>query len=184
MGRRAGWQGEASFSADGRYRFWLRRREAEAGPPWRYFCVMGLNPSKAGAEHDDPTIRRDLGFAMANDCNVLLKANLFPMVSTDPKGLWAQGALPLGNGPDFGARVVMTALREHDGYLVCAWGTIPAGAPSHFVKLRAKRIKSFDRLMMDYGHTSHCLGVTKDGSPRHTLYLAKTTVLQPYVIPT
>jgi len=51
---------EAKFSEDGRNRYWLSRIWDVNKP-----CIafIGLNPSTANAEKDDPTIRRVISFA-------------------------------------------------------------------------------------------------------------------------
>ena len=51
---------DASFSGDGAYRWWLRRRW-QPGP--RRLLFIGLNPSAADQRRDDPTLRRLVGFA-------------------------------------------------------------------------------------------------------------------------
>lgn len=74
----------AEFSGCGRYRYSLRRRWADGGPP---ACWIMLNPSTADAEKDAPTIRRCIGFSKAWGHNALVVVNLFALRSTDPTAL-------------------------------------------------------------------------------------------------
>jgi hypothetical protein len=48
-------------------------------------CFIGLNPSTADAEVNDPTIRRCIGFAHDWGFGGLLMLNLFAFRATDPK---------------------------------------------------------------------------------------------------
>ena len=51
---------EASLSSDGCYRWWLRRC---LGTGEGCLLFVGLNPSRADGQRDDPTLRRLIGFA-------------------------------------------------------------------------------------------------------------------------
>ncbi|HJM80481.1 MAG TPA: DUF1643 domain-containing protein, partial [Prochlorococcaceae cyanobacterium Fu_MAG_72] len=68
------WVSEASFSPCGHYRWWLKRR---LGKSSRTLLFVGLNPSKASALDDDPTLRRILGFCRSWGYGRLLVVNLF-----------------------------------------------------------------------------------------------------------
>jgi hypothetical protein len=76
------WEGTAEFSACGIYRYTLTRKWDEAKP---MICFIGLNPSTADAEVNDPTIRRCIGFAHDWGFGGLLMLNLFAFRATDPK---------------------------------------------------------------------------------------------------
>ena len=60
----------AELSEDGRYRYWLSRR-LEMGE--RTVLFVGLNPSTADVQQDDPTIRKWVGFARRWGFNSLLR---------------------------------------------------------------------------------------------------------------
>lgn len=151
----------ATFSACRRWRYRLWRRW-EPGPTV-LFC--GLNPSIASEEADDPTIRREIDFAKRWGFGALLKVNLFGIVSTDPMGL-ARVEDPIGPAND---AHIADAVGRAD-LVVAAWGCGP-GKLRSLVEARAERV----RLLMP---AARCLGLTKDGQPRHPLYLAKSTALQ------
>ena len=72
---------DAVISDCGKYRYRLTRK-------WGYGRPCGfimLNPSTADALHDDPTIRRCVGFAKAWGCGALIVVNLFAVRATSPR---------------------------------------------------------------------------------------------------
>lgn len=75
----------ALMSADGLYRYRLRRvltaPHIDHDPR---VVVCGLNPSTADAFRDDPTIRREAGFARAWGGGVLVKVNAYAWRATRP----------------------------------------------------------------------------------------------------
>ena len=75
---------DASLSPDGRYRWWLRRRWSTEGAS---LLFIGLNPSRADARADDPTLRRLIGFAKGWGYGELLVLNLFARRSPHPAAL-------------------------------------------------------------------------------------------------
>ena len=159
----------ADISACGRFRYSLTRDWTPRGetPRWAAFC--GLNPSTADALVDDPTIRRDVSFARAMGATALIKVNVIPWRATDPKALRAvvgdwtaervrrENDRVLRHAADLGRRGVG---------VVAAWGALPTW-------LRGEVDRALDAL----GLPLLCLGTTKDGSPRHPLYLPRTAPL-------
>ena len=65
---------DAGFSADGHYRWWLRR-SWPGGHGTLLF--IGLNPSAADGRRDDPTLRRLIGFGRGWGYSALVVLNLF-----------------------------------------------------------------------------------------------------------
>ena len=128
---------------------------------------IGLNPSTADENLDDPTIRRCIGFAKAWGYGALVMLNLFALRATDPRGL--RVALdPIGyprNDYEISQYVQQSAL------VVAAWGA------DEFAIQRGKDVMEQIRYQGD-GHKLHHLGLTKHWQPKHPLYLAKTTELQ------
>lgn len=151
----------AEISPDGRYRYILGRRWA-SGP--RATFIM-LNPSTADAEQDDPTIRRCIGFARSWGMGALQVVNLYALRSTDPSALW-RAIDPIG--PDNDNVLTAAAIVHTDAPLVAAWG---ANAKPWRVA-NVIRLPGMERLQ--------ALGVTKDGHPRHPLYLPATSTLRPW----
>ena len=71
----------AAFSPCGQYRWWLERLWQPAAPR---LLFIGLNPSRADGQRNDPTLRRLLGFAQRWGYGSLEVLNLFARVSPSP----------------------------------------------------------------------------------------------------
>jgi hypothetical protein len=150
----------ALISDDGLYRYALGRRwETSLDGPGAAVFVM-LNPSTADAEQDDPTIRRCIGFAKALGCGGLHVVNLYAYRATKPADLWL-AADPVGPDNDHilgeTFRAAVTDMRP----VIAAWGA----------NARPDRVADVKRLARSCGLTLRALGITKDGAPRHPLYL-------------
>ncbi len=92
-------RGTAAFSPCGQYRRWLKRLWQPAAPR---LIFIGLNPSRADGQRDDPTLRRLVGFAQRWGYGSLEVLNLFARISPSPPVLRRdQGVLALvqGRGP-------------------------------------------------------------------------------------
>lgn len=150
----SGYVSDALISDDLRYRYWLTRRW-NTGPVATF--VM-LNPSTADAHLDDPTIRRCIGYAKAWGCGGLTVVNLYALRSTDPKGLWYVDD-PVGPDNDSHLSAFATVARQQGWPLVAAWGA----------NARPDRVAHVLTLPGMAALTA--LGTTKDGAPRHPLYL-------------
>jgi hypothetical protein len=154
----------ATISECGTYRYTLHRR-IPCPLRWVRPCLfIMLNPSIADATIDDPTIRRCIGFAKAWSCTELTVVNLFALRATDPKALAAH-ADPVG--PDNDRHIGEQVDAHRLGVVVCAWGA------HAFAQERAKVIRAAITGLQ-------CLGVTKDGSPRHPLYVKADQPLVPW----
>lgn len=153
-------RGGARFDGDYRYRLWRVFSDA----PTCVTFVM-LNPSRADAEHDDPTIRRCVGFAHDWGFGRLEVVNLFAYCATHPREL-AQAPEPVGRHND---RAVRRAVRRADRVVV-AWGI-------HGQLLgRHERAPALLR-----GVEPLCFGTTQSGAPRHPLYVRTDAPLHPWV---
>ncbi len=151
----------AVLSKCGKYRYRLDRRWGD-GPICGFIM---LNPSTADADLDDPTIRRCIGFAKREGCGSLMVGNLFAFRATDPM-VMADSDDP--DGPE--NRHFLTNMAERvDGPLIAAWG-------SHWMA----RDMASEWVCKTFGRRLMCLGKTKDGHPRHPLYVKGDTPLVPY----
>ena len=88
--------GGATFSRDRRYRYRLWRRWDRSRA---VVAFVMLNPSTADAMHDDPTIRRCVGFARAWGFGGVDVVNLFALRATDTRAL-RKAADPIGPAND------------------------------------------------------------------------------------
>lgn len=144
---------DAVLSESGRYRYALTRTWAPAAGA---VCFVMLNPSTADASEDDPTIRRCIGFARAWGFGRLEVVNLFAWRATDPAALRGV-ADPVGPEND---GHIMRAARGAK-LVIAAWG-------AHGALLeRGEEV----RAMLARRFVVHHLGLTKEGHPRHPLYL-------------
>lgn len=126
--------------------------------------IAMLNPSNAGAERNDPTIRRCMRFASDFGARVLLVGNAFPWISSSPIGvrsIWegvkrdddGEGALCLNDE-------YLREMRELADMCIVAWGAF--GPQS----MQRRKMRVAGLLA-----PAHALRVTKDGHPEHPLYL-------------
>lgn len=147
---------DAVISECGQYRYRLTR-SWDAGH--RPLVFVMLNPSKADATVDDPTITRCIGFARSADAGGIDVVNLFAFRATNPDDM-ARAAEPVGEENDLHLRRA-----TEDGFrTVVAWG---AGVPKRY----GPRVREVLRVLRLAGKPLWCLGVTKDGHPRHPLFV-------------
>lgn len=178
----------ARISTDGKYRYLLERewrlsQVGILGARWRMFgekdgagkemgepkaCVfIMLNPSTADADKDDPTIRKCVKFAKAWKYDLLQVVNLFAYRATDPKKLLA---LPHTEDPVGVLNQEVIERVVHDaGVVVCAWGAHGGHLGQHQTVLGWIQPRK-----------TYCLGLTKEGHPRHPLYVRDDKLLEPY----
>ena len=130
----------------GEYRYTLTRLWDPALP---MITFVLLNPSTADAVQPDPTLRRCVSFAKREGYGGMVILNLYAFRTKDPKVMMA-AADPVGPDND---RVLAGVM----GTVVAAWGTNADPA-------RVSRVLALlPRL--------HALGITKNGHPRHPLYV-------------
>lgn len=155
----------AILSPDGLYRYFLRRDLG--GDEDKHVLFVMLNPSRADAVEDDPTIRRCIGFARREGAAALGVVNLYAYRSPTPTVLRSV-ADPVG--PENEEHLI-AALRTHD-VVICAWG-----ADEGPIRGRSRGVA---RLALREQKLLWCLGTTRHGHPRHPLYLAGDTPLAPW----
>jgi hypothetical protein len=154
-------QGEAHLSPDRRYRYALRRTW-DAGRP--VCMIVGLNPSTADESKLDPTLRRCIRFAHGFGYGGFWMGNLFAFRSTDPRAM-KLAADPVG--PDNNSWLIDMARWVGEGNVIFAWGA----HGSH-----RGRDQIVSALLMPY--QPRCFGKTKEGQPKHPLYLPSATPLE------
>lgn len=118
---------------------------------------IGLNPSTADERADDPTVRRCIRFAQHWGYGGMLMMNAFAFRATDPKDMLTAED-PVGPGND----EALAYRRSQVGLIVAAWGV---NCPQE----REQRVCEV------IGQPIWCLGKTKQGRPKHPLYLSRDT---------
>lgn len=156
----------ALFSPCRTYRYRLTRTW-DGTRPQAVFIM--LNPSTADAFVEDPTIRRCLGFARTWGCGGLAVLNAFALRATNPRDMDRH---PDPCGPDNDRVIIDTLLTAH-GPVVAAWGADRSMVTS-------KRAQRLINLIHTGGIEPVALAVTKDGHPRHPLYVRADVTPRPY----
>lgn len=133
---------------------------------------FGINPSTAAPNTPDRTVGRVMRFAADNGFDSWTMLNVYPQISTDPKGLHDE------HDPVLKAENERHIARAVDGHpvLLAAWGTLVDSRPY----LRT--------LLADILQITSAAGAgwvslgqpTKDGHPRHPLYLPAVAPLVPF----
>lgn len=154
----------ANISPCGTYRYTLDR-VWNASLPIALFIM--LNPSKADASINDPTVVRCIGFAKREGCGGLRVVNIGALRATDPAEL-ARHSDPVG--PDNDLHIAL-ALDRQPGVAIAAWGAHP------FAKTHSQQVVA---LAAAHGVQLQCLGTTKGGDPRHPLYVRGDALLVPW----
>jgi hypothetical protein len=142
----------AVFSECRKYRYTLWRIWDKEKP---FLQVIGLNPSTADENKNDPTITRVIGFAKDWGYGGVYMTNLFSIRSTDPSILKEDIDLVMDN--DKNILDVKSLCKD----VLFAWGGFKPN----------KRSIAVSNLF----ETAICLGLNNDGSPKHPLYISKKT---------
>ncbi|MEM5428840.1 DUF1643 domain-containing protein [Cupriavidus oxalaticus] len=140
-----------------RYRLWRHWDDSRSA-----LGFIMLNPSTADHLVTDPTITRCLQRAFAGNYGGIEVVNLFPLRSADPDCLLTHPA-PLGR-EDIANGAVMDAI-DRCSLVICAWGAHKAASERAAEVLRII-------MMCGRGNVLHHLGLNRDGSPKHPLYIA------------
>lgn len=142
----------AEFSPCRKYRYALWRIWDESKP---LVMFIGLNPSTANEETDDPTIRRVTRFAKDWGLGGVYMMNLFAWVTPYPSEL-KKCADPLGENDTWLCKIAAKCDR-----IIFAWGSFDEADD------RAEQvIEAFD---------GYALKINRNGSPRHPLYVPADT---------
>ncbi|MCK5610803.1 DUF1643 domain-containing protein [Candidatus Pacearchaeota archaeon] len=145
----------ASFSHNRDYRYELWRQwDTNKG----MVAFIGVNPSVADEDNDDPTIRRCINFAKDWGFGGIKMINLFAFRATDP-GNMKKCNEPVGMHNN----TTLVSIARSVNMVVCAWGA----NGSHL-----DRDKEVIKLLQHKVELFH-LGFTKHGLPRHPLMLKK-----------
>lgn len=149
---------EAVYSDCDRYRYSLTACWDETAP--RLLYVM-LNPSKATELANDPTIERCERRARALGYGAFTAVNLFALRETSPARLKAARA---PEGPENMGAIAGEADRADS--ILAAWGVHGAHLS------QGERV---EQILRASGKPLVTLGLTRDGHPRHPLYVSYAT---------
>jgi hypothetical protein len=153
----------AIYSDCERYRYSLTRTwdptEAKA------LFVM-LNPSTATEVQNDATVERCERRARALGFGAFQVVNIFAWRDTDPRAMRA-ATDPIGPENDD----AILAGADWADRVIAAWGTHGA---------HLSRGRSVEKLLRGAGHALFHLGLSKDGHPKHPLYIAYARQPEPW----
>ena len=150
---------DAIISECGKYRYYLSRKISNINTNLLLFIM--LNPSTADASEDDNTIRRCRGFCERLGYGLLGVVNLFDYRATNQDEL-KKVTVPCS---EKNMEYIKGAVIKADK-IICAWGgKIP-------VKGQDKKIID---ILRQEDITPYALGLTKEGFPKHPLYLSNET---------
>jgi hypothetical protein len=165
----------AMISADEVYRYGLGRQwnfeakpvvdpKTKAETPGRLKCLLWLmfNPSTADADRDDNTIRKCVKFSAAWGFDAMLVGNLYAFRTPFPEVLKKFNGDRVG--PENDARI--KEMSSICPMVVLAWGTHELARP---------RGIEVSRILAEVPNLKVCLGLTKNGSPKHPLYISDDT---------
>ncbi|WP_010138508.1 DUF1643 domain-containing protein [Oceanicola sp. S124] len=156
----------ALYSPCLRYRYALSRTWDATAP--RLLYIM-LNPSTATEQQNDPTIERCERRARALGYGGFRACNLFAWRETSP-ALLKKAEAPVGPDNDAVLRSSLDWIGA-GGLVLCGWGVHGA---------HLGRGREVAQSLRASGAPLAHLGLTRDGAPRHPLYIAYATQPQPW----
>lgn len=171
--------GTARFSLCGTWRYELTRdlsgypRPVEESPPKGVLLSIGLNPSTATGDDDDPTIHKESFFTINWGYAIYVKANAYGYRATVPADMFAardRGIDIVGPDNDAAISATVDRVRREGGRVLAAWGQ----------NIDLARQRAVAQLLT--GVEVVCVAVNKNGSPAHPLYKSANKLL-PWTCP-
>ena len=150
----------AIFSEDRKYRYQLRR---SWNSELANLLFIGLNPSTADEHHDDPTLRRLIGFAKGWGYGSLTLCNLYAYCTPSPKKLF-EIKDPIGLKND--QWIIKSSTLAEQVVLVYGNHGKTGFRDKEVLKLVSK---------------PYCVAISKLSMPKHPLYLKYTKAPIPYL---
>lgn len=148
-----------------RYSLWRRFYRLFLTPmEERLIVYIGLNPSTANEDYDDPTMTRLTSFSKQFGYDGFVMLNLFGLVSTDPVPMLKHES---PTGPDNNRAIDI--ITSEAAAVVCCWGSHGSHRDRHkevYELLKFNNIQAFD--------------VNQDGQPKHPLYVKGDTLLDKF----
>lgn len=166
-------EGGAELSQDGvhRYLLWRRPKSIETDHLQTILWV-GMNPSTADLKFDDPTCAKEQRFSQQWGYWHYRKVNVMSYRCTDSKQLVTQYRDGKILSPGANLYVLLREAMEADVIVAC-WG-----------KLHKELLHYAEQAIATIRKAHHariwCLGLNKDGSPKHPLYIRGDAPLVPF----
>lgn len=168
----AGVRGDALFAGpNSEYRLWLSRvwrLDAADAFDVPFALWIGMNPSTAGPRVDDRTVRREIEFTRKLGLQSYIKVNICDYRATQPQKLLGSGVSP--RSADNLSTII--SLAERAARVVLAFGLLPK--PLRFMADETVLA------LTSRGIGLSCVGFTKDGLPRHPLYVPASSAIVPF----
>lgn len=171
--------GTARFSPCGTWRYELTRdltnypKHPPGFVPKGVLLSIGLNPSTATCDDDDPTIHKESFFTINWGYAIYIKVNAYGYRATVPVDMFAarkRGVDIVGPDNDAAISAVVERVRCEGGRVLAAWGQ----------NIDPARQRAVAQLLT--GVEVVCVAVNKNGSPAHPLYKASKK-LRPWTCP-
>ena len=166
------------FSECRSYR-WILKRQLRSGKKTVVF--IGLNPSKANSFNNDSTLVRIINFCSRWNYKNIYVINLFGLISKSPSKL-SKSLDPVGKNNDL---ITLNALEFWRKNINCdlwlGWGE--KGKLYRRDREVLKLIRNFSNSKSNEDNQSKrilSLGFSKNGSPRHPLYMPNESFLKPF----
>ena len=148
----------------GKYRWYLHR---DWNPRKPKLITIGMNPSSAGANQDDNTIRLLERFAIREDFGSLTMLNAYALVSTDRGALLADDD-PVGPKNNQWIEMYLSNAVPYRDTVIACWGVIPRSRHDELIAMIKQHVLGC--VSVD------CFGKTSNGFPRHPLRTKLTPV--------
>lgn len=166
---KSGYKSEADISECGRYRTFLKRAWGPNDFDDPFLLWVGMNPSVADADYDDPTCRKEIDFTKRWGYTCYVKCNIMDARLTD--------SLQLRNLKfDLCRQENLDAIDYFSGHadkvILCTGNQKEPKAVKAFQDALAVLRKNKEVL--------YCMGTNKTGYPVHTLYLPSQSKLRVY----
>lgn len=156
----------AKISKCGTYRYYLNRIWDDKRP--KIMFIM-LNPSTADQVKDDPTIRRLIAFTKKWGYGGFYVCNLFAYRNKSIKELKHQIKSGFDVvGPENDKVMLKVFAREGIEKVIFAWGTNGS-------------LMGRDNVVRALFKEAYYLELTKEGHPKHPLYLSSTLIPKPFI---
>ena len=164
------WRFQTIFSPCRTWRYTLARPFGDLFGQAGFVNFLCYNPSTADEDHNDATVRRCIEFARGWGAGGCMVTNLFAFRGTDPDCL-LQAPDPIGPENDW--YILGTARLAQQ--VIVAWGALGVRT-----RLHGRKDAVLDLLRSNSIQT-YCLGRTKEGDPRHPLFLRGDTKPQLFI---